>query len=83
VLNSVNEDLVKQLQDMGFKKENAERVLALNNNDLERSIDALVKEQAQEDQKKQEADAQMTQEPKAEDKDRNGSTPMQLNSFNA
>lgn len=34
---------------MGFQKENAERALALNNNNLERSIDVLVKEQAQED----------------------------------
>jgi len=61
---------------MGFKRENAERALALNNNNLERSLDVLVKEQdvdvvvdIEEDQKKQEEDVDMKNEPKGTNRD--------------
>lgn len=54
---------------MGFKRENAERALALNHNNLERSVDVLVKEQDEEDRKKQEEDVDMKNEPKDASKD--------------
>jgi uncharacterized UBP type Zn finger protein len=54
---------------MGFKRENAERALVLNNNNLERSLDVLVKEQDEEDQKKQEEDVDMKNEPKGTNRD--------------
>lgn len=44
--NNADENLLNQLLAMGFQRENAERALALYNNDLERSIDGMVKDQA-------------------------------------
>jgi len=63
---------------MGFKREHAERALALNNNNLERSLDVLVKEQDEEDQKKQEEDVDMKNEPKGTNGDQ--ITETQVNS---
>ena len=54
---------------MGFKRENAERALIQNNNNLERSVDMLVREQDEEDRKKQEEDMNMKNEPKEASKD--------------
>lgn len=54
---------------MGFKREHVERVLVLNNNNLERSIDMLVKEQALEDQNKQEENIEMKNGSKETSKD--------------
>ena len=61
---------------MGFKRENAERALALTNNNLERSLDVLVKEQDEEDQKKQEEDVDMKNEPKGTNRDQITETQM-------
>ena len=61
---------------MGFKRENAERALALNNNNLERSLDVLVKEQDEEDQKKPEEDVDMKNEPKGTNRDQITETQM-------
>ena len=63
---------------MGFKRENAERALVLNNNNLERSLDVLVKEQDEEDQKKPEEDVDMKNEPKGTNGDQ--ITETQVNS---
>tara|TARA_B110000285_G_C14623897_1_gene380336 strand:+ start:30 stop:221 length:192 start_codon:yes stop_codon:yes gene_type:complete len=61
---------------MGFKRENAERALVLNNNNLERSLDVLVKEQDEEDQEKQEEDVDMKDEPKGTNRDQITETQM-------
>ena len=61
---------------MGFKRENAERALVLNNNNLERSLDVLVNEQDEEDQEKQEEDVDMKDEPKGTNRDQITETQM-------